>query len=191
MRTILSVTFALLASSGAASQLSAQTGLDWAAAEQAILRLPPSRFPQLPRAVREELDQRRCTIPQTYFPGPPHNVIEGAFARPGQRDWAVVCSLNRRSTILVFWAGKLTPPPAELAPMDDSHFLQTIGDGKIGYSRAIDRVNPAWIRVYAQEYGGPLPKRLDHDGINDAFLEKASQVLYQEDGGWQELAGYD
>ncbi len=191
MRTMLWVTFALLVPCGATSRLSAQTSHNWAAAERAILRLSPSRFPQLPPAVREELERRRCTIPQTYFPGPPHNVIAGAFAQPGQRDWAVVCSVNGRSTILVFWAGWLKTPPAELAPIDDSHFLQTIGEDKIGYSRAIDRVDPAWIRVYAKEYGGPLPKRLDHDGINEAFLEKASHVHYHEDGEWQELAGYD
>jgi hypothetical protein len=75
--------------------------------------------------------------------------------------------------------------------MDDSHFLQTIGDGKIGYSRAIDRVDTAWIRVYAEAYVGPLPKRLDHEGIHDAFLEKASHVHYYEDRAWHELAGYD
>jgi hypothetical protein len=43
----------------------------------------------------------------------------------------------------------------------------------------------------AKEYGGPLPKRLNHDGIDDAFVEKGSQVLYYEDGVWLELAGSD
>lgn len=189
--SILYAAFAVLLSSGAVSWLSAQTSHDWAAAEQAIRRLPPSRFPQLPPGVRKDLETRRCTIPQTYFPGPPHNVVSGAFARRGQRDWAVLCSVAGRSTILVYWAGSITPRPTELAPVDDSHFLQTIGDDQIGFSRAIDRVDTTWIRVHAEEYGGPLPQRLDHEGINDAFLEKASHVFFYEDGAWQELAGYD
>jgi hypothetical protein len=191
MRPSLCTTFAILVLCGAASRLCAQTSADWAAAERAIRRLLPSHFPQLPPAVREDIERRRCTIPQTYFPGPPHGVISGAFARAGQRDWAVLCSRDGRSTILVFWAGGMTPAPAELAPADDRHFLQTIGNGQIGYSRAIDRVHGAWILDQAKEYGGPLPKRLNHDGIDDAFVEKGSQVLYYEDGVWLELAGSD
>ena len=103
----------------------------------------------------------------------------------------MLCSVGGRSTILVFWAGGVTPAPAELAPADDATFLQGIGNGQIGYSRAISRADTAWIREHAEAYDGPLPKRLDHDGINDAFVEKGSGVLYYEDGVWQGLAGSD
>lgn len=191
MQPILWATVGLLVSCGIALPVHAQTPNDWAAAARSIRRLPPSGFPQLPRAVQAALEKRRCTIPQSFYPKRPHNVVSGSFARPGQRDWAVLCSVGGRSTILVFWAGGATPAPAELAPTDDAVFLQGIGDGQIGYSRAIDRVDTAWIREHAEAYDGPLPKRLDHDGINDAFVEKASQVFYYEDGAWQELAGSD
>jgi hypothetical protein len=191
MQPIRSATLGVLVSCGVALPLHGQTRDDWAAAARAIRRLPPADFPQLPRAVREALKQRRCTVPQSFYPERPHNVVSGAFARPGQRDWAVLCSVEGRSAILIFWAGGVTLAPAELAPADDATFLQGIGDGKIGYSRAIDRADTAWIREHAEAYDGPLPKRLDHDGINDAFVEKASQVLYYEDGAWQGLAGSD
>jgi hypothetical protein len=191
MRPILYAIVGMLVSCGIALPVQAQTGNEWAAAARAIRRLPPSGFPQLPRAVQVALEKRRCTIPQSFYPERPHNVVTGSFARRGQRDWAVLCSVDGRSTILVFWAGGVTPAPAELAPADDASFLQGIGNDRIGYSRAIDRADTAWIREHAEAYSGPLPKRLDHDGINDAFVEKASEVFYYEDGAWQGLAGSD
>jgi hypothetical protein len=60
-----------------------------------------------------------------------------------------------------------------------------------GYSRVIGQADTATIREHAEAYDGPLPKRLDHDGVNDGFMEKGSQVLYYEDGAWQVLAGSD
>lgn len=179
----------VLVSCGLALPVHGQTP-DWAAAAGAIRRLPPSSFSQ-PRAVRDALNERGCTIPQSFYPEHPHNVVSGAFARQGQRDWAVLCSVKGRSAILIFWAGRAIPGPAELGPADDADFLQGIGNDKIGYSREIGRADMAWIREHAEAYGGPLPKRLDHDGVNDAFVEKASHVFYYEDGSWQALAGSD
>jgi len=64
-------------------------------AEGRIVRLPPRAFPELPGNVVRELQRRSCTIPQTAFTKNPHNVIKGEFARPGQTDWAVLCSVKR------------------------------------------------------------------------------------------------
>ena len=191
MQPIRYATLGVLVSCGVALPLHGQTGDDWAAAARAIRRLSPDDFPQLPRAVRDGLKERRCTVPQSFYPARPHNVVSGAFARPGQRDWAVLCSVDGRSAILIFWAGGVTRTPAELAPADDATFLQGIGNEQIGYSRVINRADTARIREHAEAYDGPLPKSLDHDGIDDAFVEKGSQVYYYEDGVWLELAGSD
>jgi hypothetical protein len=71
MRAMLAATFALLISSAAAARLTAQAPEDWAAAERAIRRLPPGQFPQLPLPVRQDLERRHCTIPQTLDGGSP------------------------------------------------------------------------------------------------------------------------
>jgi hypothetical protein len=44
----------------------------------------------------------------------PKNVIKGEFARPGQTDWAVLCSVKGVPTILVFWDGSEKNPTAIL-----------------------------------------------------------------------------
>src|SRR5687767_12182299 len=73
---------------------------------QEIVRLAPSSFGGLPKGVAKELTRRGCTIPQaTTYNKKPHNVVSGSFRVRGQKDWAVLCSRNETSSILIFWAG--------------------------------------------------------------------------------------
>src|SRR6266571_7420509 len=72
-------------------------------ADRQIVRLSPTAFPELPTNVLVELQRRGCTIPQV--PMVAQNVIKGEFSKPGQTDWAVLCSVNRVSSILIFWNG--------------------------------------------------------------------------------------
>lgn len=69
-----------------------------------VVRLQPTAFPKLPKNLVTELKRRGCTIPQPYTDRRA-NVIQGEFATPGQRDWAVLCSANGFSSILVLWNG--------------------------------------------------------------------------------------
>ncbi len=171
--------------------LSAQTPEQWQAAARTIRRLPPDSFPQLPVAIRSALSARGCTVPQSFTEGRPHNVISGRFAGARQRDWAVRCSRQDSSSVLIFWSGRDPGTPAELGRTSDAAFLQGIGAGRIGYSHVIAVADPTRIREYTASVGGPQPKRLDHDGVEDAFAEKASAVLYLEQGRWLSLAGAD
>lgn len=117
-------------------------------------------------------------------------MIHGEFARAGQTDWAVLCSVNRVSSILVFWNGSESSP-ASIARRNDRDFLQGITGDKIGYSREINPAGKAFIMQHYQAYGGPKPPKIDHQGIDDAFLEKASIVYYYHLGKWLELTGSD
>jgi hypothetical protein len=47
------------------------------------------------------------------------------------------------------------------------------------------------IREYQRGFGGPASPPLDHDGIDDSFLEKGSSVWYWYRGQWLELQGAD
>lgn len=164
--------------------------LDFQAAARAVVRLPPAAFPILPQAVRRELQRRNCTIPQESYSKHPNNVIGGQFAKPGQKDWAVLCSRNGASSILVFWNGSASNP-AELAQGDDIDYLQGDQDGRINFSRGIAAAGSDFILQHYRAYGGPQPPALDHQGIDDAFLEKASVVHYFSAGKWLQLTGSD
>ena len=158
-------------------------------AQRQIVRLPPAAFPELPRNVIRELQRRGCTIPQPPSASKLHNVISGAFAKPGQTDWAVLCSLKGVSTILVFWNAS-EKNPAEIATMEDRTFLQGISPERIAYSRAISTVGKDFIMRHYNAYGGSMPPPIDHQGVDDAFLEKASVTWYFYDK-WLKLTGAD
>jgi hypothetical protein len=69
--------------------------------------------------------------------------------------------------------------------------LQVVNAGEIGFSRAIGIASAKYIRDHHQQFGGPKPPPLTHDGIDDAFVGKASTVWYWYRGKWLQLQGAD
>lgn len=165
----------------------------WQIADEKVLRLKPAAFSQLPKNIALNLEKRGCTVPQVFGEAEPHNVIRGEFAKSGQFDWAVLCSRRRVSSILVFWKGS-TRAVSEIARAADINFLQTIdGAGNAGFSRAIEAVGKDYIleRRRRGDDGGKNPPPIRHQGINDAFVEKASSVYYLYRKRWLEFDGAD
>ena len=170
---------------------STSAGQDFARADIETVRLKPAGFDRLPPQVRQELERRGCLVPQSYSDRDPHNVVRGRFTSGAQTDIAVLCSRQRVSTILVFRGGTTTVV-SELARRPDADFLQIVAaGGVVGFSRAVGVADPKYIQEHHQRYGGPTPPRLDHDGINDIFVGKASVVWYWSGGKWLQLQGAD
>jgi hypothetical protein len=96
-----------------------------------IARLSPAAFRELPTNLVEEHQRRGCTIPQETWSGRRNNVIKGAFAKLGQMDFAVLCSLKGISTILVFWNAS-EKNPAAIAPVEDGGNAQPRGIRAVG-----------------------------------------------------------
>jgi hypothetical protein len=172
------------------AQLSEDLKRNFDEAQRRIVRLSPTAFPEVPHNVVRELQRRGCTIPQEAFTKKPHNVIKGEFARPGQTDWAVLCSVKGVSTILVFWNGSENNL-AEITALEDHIFLQGITTDEVGYSRGITPVGKDFIMRHYNAYGGPKPPPINHQGIDDAFIEKASVTWYFYGGKWLKLTGAD
>jgi hypothetical protein len=164
---------------------------EWSRADAETVRLAPSRFPDLPAAIRRDLERRQCTVPQPYSAaaGQPKNVIHGRFTSSTAIDWAVLCSRQRRSSILIFRGGD-TVRIDGLASEADAEKLQVTGPGKIGYSRGIVVASPANIRAHNRTATESLPP-LDHDGVDDAFLGKASVIWFWSGDRWRQLMGSD
>ena len=164
---------------------------DWGRADQATVRLSPSTFPILPSAVRTELEHRGCTIPQPYGELVHEmNVVSGKFESIRETDWAVLCSRQKKSVIVLFHGGR-SNDVEQIAEEPDLNYLQVIsGDGKIGYSRQLAVATPKEIRQHFLERKHS-PQKIDHDGIEDTFVEKASIVWYHSSGKWIRLSGAD
>jgi hypothetical protein len=160
-----------------------------------IHRLTPKKYHQfLPKAIVRALEVRGCKIPQPWFYADtlakdyyrvPQNVIRGSFQRQGQVDWAVLCSCRDTSSILIFWGGR-TAQPGELQRTPDENWTQNVdGRGSMGYSRFLAVAHPSHILDHNPDF------KARHDGIEDAFAEKASVIYYFQGGRWIELGGAD
>ncbi len=162
----------------------------WDRANKDVVRLKPSEFSQLPGKIITDLEKRGCTIPQTYFEREKQNVIQGEFKKKGQNDWAILCSNNNTSSILIYWNGSIKKISI-IASAEDKSFLQSIGGGEIGFSRGIEPANAKYIYDHYYTYGGVKPPKIKYLGINDIFAEIASTVWYFHKGKWLELQGAD
>jgi hypothetical protein len=111
-----------------------------------------------------------------------------SLKKPGQRDWAALCMQKNSSIIFVYW-NEPAKSPTQLAPLDETLTLS-----KRGYFRILHVAGEKFMRSHQDAYApemDPLPRILDHDGIDDGILEKGSSVHYFDNGKWLTLAGPD
>ena len=156
-----------------------------------VVRLSPEVFTELPLGIREALLERGCTIPQAYeMPAQPHNVVRASFRHPSQEDWAVLCSRNARSSILVFWSGRARDVE-EFGEADDDISMQVVAPEILGFSRYISAADAWRIRQAAENYSAPVTFEVTHSGIEDAFVGKASVIHYHHQAVWVRLQGAD
>ena len=185
----LAILFSLISTNRSAKIIHAQDR--WTKANADVVRLSPILFPELPKGVVRKLQSMGCTIPQAKEISARHNVIKGHFKRPKQTDWAVLCSRRGVSAIIVFWGGSANST-SQIARARDAGFLQTIdGNGTIGFSRSLLAVDKSYIVEHYRNYRGPKPPPIDHQGIDDGFLGKASTIHYNFRRKWRELQGAD
>ena len=158
-------------------------------ADLETVRLQPANFVGPPEPVKATLSRLGCRIPQPWGDSKPRNLICGEFMEAGRTQWAALCSRNRSSAIIVI--DENGPVRAELASRPDRGYLQGIGNGQIGFSRQLSPVGRDFILARFRAFGGPEPPPIDHQGIDDSFLGKASIVLYFHEGKWLQLTGSD
>jgi hypothetical protein len=149
-----------------------------------IRLLPLASFPSLPAEVTAQLEQRKCMIPQTYEARAPENVVHASLERKGSSDWAVLCSVNGATTLYVFFQSQPGAPVA-LRHQRDTEWLGSEVLGAYGAAWGIARRSPSQIRQMQLHRNGMTAKSdIDHDGIEDAFIEKSSMTHYFQDGSW-------
>lgn len=157
------------------------------APQEPVRRLSPASFPSLPPAVRRDLDLRRCRIPQPWNGGGRQNVIRGAFRAPGAVEWSVLCSIRDTSQILIYRTDALRDARVidSLERSADRGWIQDFGKGRVGFSRLI-RTQPrrqisSW-RVDMDQ--NEIPQPIDHDAIEEWFIEKSARAFYFTRGRW-------
>jgi hypothetical protein len=151
-----------------------------------IRLLPVNSFPNLPLAVAAQLRMRHCMIPQTFEAQAPENVIEGAFRAPGSSDWAALCSVAGTTTLYAFLSGQFDTPLTLRSQPDTAWLGAEPGSSILGSAWGISARSAANLRASRQLHSAA---NFDHDGIEDAHLERSATVRYWQDGRWLALTG--
>lgn len=163
----------LAVSAALVAAASAQTGLKEIQKEWPDFRyLEPKQVRELPALIKADLEKRGCRIPRFTRWDARHNVIQGQFLKPGQRDWAVLCWHQDKSSILIY-------------PGSAAADVQTVRSEDHDPYRIIHTVTAFVLqkRAVRDKLTESLPP-FDHDGIEDGPIQKASLVLYYRDGEW-------
>jgi hypothetical protein len=163
---------------------------EWSDADRATPRLAAAEVPELPAPVRADLERRGCRIPQAFSHRKPANFARGSFLGTDREDWAVLCSIERASRILVYAGGttqRVLEVPGSLR--QDADYLREVGGGRIGFSRNVTAIAPVQAHRRQTETLGRVMVRLKYAGIEDAFLEKGSRVHYFNGMKWMQAQG--
>jgi len=151
-----------------------------------VALLAPAAFSGLSDGVRAALIQKGCMIPQPSNATGPENVISGHFRDASATDWAVLCSQNGSSSVMVFWGGAADKVDV-IATQKDTDYVQAPKQGAVyQYWRRISTATPERIRKPKQNR---KLEPFEHDGIDDAFVENGSVIHYWRSGQWNELQG--
>ena len=69
--------------------------------EAQTIRPPGHTFPFLPNAIAQDVQTRDCKLPNSASKG----LIYGEVFKPGQFDWAILCSTKKSASLLVYPSG--------------------------------------------------------------------------------------
>ena len=150
-----------------------------------IRNLPVSSFPDLPPSVANSLTAMSCLIPQTYEAHRPENVIHASLERPGSDDWAVLCALRGKVSLLIFFGGSPADKPIVLKTFVETDRLQAHdASGQLGFNWGIDPASPERVHD-AQAAMAHRPPLLDHDCVSDTILDRRTVYRFYRNGAWE------
>ncbi len=169
---------------------SGQSMVDGKPASYLIRHLPVSSFPGLPAKVVDVLNQKGCTIPQTYEAHRPENVVHGSFKAPGSSDWALLCSVRGTVSLLVFFggeAGATSAQPIVLESAGETERLQAYpGSTTLGFDWGIDPATPEQVHSAQNGMRDP-PAKLDHDALADSRIDRTTKYHFYANTAWTVL----
>ncbi|MCM2315551.1 MAG: hypothetical protein NDJ92_10415 [Thermoanaerobaculia bacterium] len=154
-----------------------------------VTMLTESAFSTLPGPVRDTLRKRECKIPQPWPRIAPENVISGHFITLRRLDYAVLCSRNGVSGVLVI-NGTNGQVIASLMPVADLFYMQGQGGESMEFSRRIEQLTPPDSGFcLGLDFECPCDGSV-LDAILDSFEGKASEThCYRQ--GWHTVTSGD
>lgn len=151
-----------------------------------VERKSPAEFQQLPAPFLKQLLKRGCSIPQPYGREDPpdlqsrsRNVIHGHFGSMKQTDWAVVCTLEDKSVLSIYWGG-----PLKCASDINIETDRKVSSSRARYWREIATATNKSIRDLLREEQSLSHVPIRHDAIWDIYDQKQGSLDYCYRGKW-------
>jgi len=148
----------------------------------------PSEYGDIPKGVRDFLQQRRCQLPErpNYDNSHRVNVVSGHFANADQTDWAALCIVKDQPRVVVLWGGKTACKDEIRSGWPLEHAFSTEPAGGLLLSAA----GAKEIMAYRKFFGDTHTQPVTHEGI-EVGDEQASLIYYCDGKNWLELQGND
>lgn len=162
---------------------SGKINVDGKEAPYMIRHLPVSSYPDLPQAIRTELETRGCLIPQTYEAHKPENVVRASLEKNGSADWAALCSVNGTASIMVFFDSAPSRPFVLASGPETEHLQRNTATGVFGFNWAIDPASPQRLHDAATGRRS-RPPILDHDALADSVIDRRTAYHFYADNVW-------
>jgi hypothetical protein len=156
--------------------------------------LKTNQFPNVPKPIQEKLAAMGCEIPQSSDNSEPHNILKGQFAAAGQWDWAVVCSKNKQSILVILWGGPAQCDSKPWGPYGDKETSEGLNQPPAGpkkYFLTLEKVSAKFLNAHAEYQELKLPKGFTHDALGYSFPELGGHNDYCYNGKWVELGYVD
>ncbi len=161
-------------------------------ADKNTIRLVPEAFPQLPDPIIRDLKSRRCSIPQPWESSRPSNVVSGELKVSGQTDWAILCSVKGKSSVLVYW-GALVDQVEEIpgTQISDRKWIRGVAENKVGFSRLITLTKDGFLFDHHEYYPQAAINYVNSNGIVGNYSTQASTVHYWHENQWERMTAND
>lgn len=163
-----------------------QIDVDGRSTPYLIRRLPVTSYPELPAGLQRALIERGCLVPQTYEAHRPENVIHASLERAGSDDWALLCSVAGRVSLLVSFGGSPENLVSLISFPETSRLQPHLGPGPLGFNWGLDPATPAQVHQ-AQAGLSPRPSAVDHDALADSTIERKTIYRYYVRNVWTRL----
>jgi hypothetical protein len=125
-------------------------------------------------------------LPQTYEAHRPENVIHASLERAGSDDWALLCSVAGRVSLLVSFGGSPENLVSLISFPETSRLQPHLGPGPLGFNWGLDPASPAQVHQ-AQAGLSPRPSAVDHDALADSTIERKTIYRYYVRNVWTRL----
>jgi hypothetical protein len=157
--------------------LSAQGGTD--TLPILIRRIDASTAAHLPLWLRAALGARKCLIPQMHSDERLNNIHRGHFVDSVTESYALLCSRNGESSVVILTKdSSLTPPP--ILVRADTSFLVLMEGGGRGrrweFARFLSALSPREVKSWCSL--SPIERDRPHEGVITFYQDRDATAYY-------------